>query len=139
MTQALAHRGLKGLIQLRWLLSLMSAVLLLCLSGASAQAHGSHTPFQGAAVATVSQPTATGLVAVVFQTRDEALFKDHDDCPGGSGHVDHMACAGVSCHAVAGGAGLVLDCPRSQGDYEGLAMTAGDGRIIAPLFHPPKI
>lgn len=138
MAELLRHRGLKGLVQLRWLLPLLSAVLLLCFSGAGAQAHGISTLVQSVTSAAVSQSPSTGSVAMASQTREEAQAGD-DHCPGGNGYVAHGACAGVSCHAAANGAGPATDFQPSHSDYERLAMTVGDGRIIAPLFHPPKI
>src|SRR5690242_13979117 len=130
MTEALLYRVWKALARPRRLLPLLSAVLLLCFPSVS-QAHGIHAPAQGAFSAAVSHP-ATGLsVTIVSRPRSNAQIDDHD-CPDGSGHVDHIACAGVSCHAVANGTGPATDFQPAQSDYERLAMTVGDGRTIAP-------
>jgi hypothetical protein len=140
MTEAWLHRGVQRLVQLRWILPLVSAVLLLCFSGANAQAHGPYAPVKKA-VDAVSNGARTAAVMVVVQTRDGAALgarSDHE-CPGGSSHADHTACAGISCHAAADDAGPTTDFQSSPTDYERLATGVGDGRAIAPLFHPPKI
>lgn len=140
MIEAMAHRGWKRRLRRRWLLPFLSAVLL-CLSGLGAQAHGLYAP--GAATERVgSAPSfSVASISIVSQTQDSASpdARADDDCPVGGGHLDHSACAGVSCHAVASGAWPFAEYRPCRSAYERLAATVGDGRSVAPLFHPPKI
>lgn len=128
MSEAKAHRRHKERGQRRWLLLLLSAVLI-CLSGPGAQAHGIHAPPSISSISVMSQP----------QNSASLDMRTGDDCPAGGGHVDHGACAGVSCHAAASGVWPVADYQPRRCAYERLVATVGDGRVVAPLFHPPKV
>lgn len=140
MTEAMAHRGWKRRLQRRWLLPLLSAALL-CLSGLGAQAHGVHAP--GAAIERVGAVPSSSVasISIVSHTQVSASLdaRADADCPVRGRHLDHSACAGVSCHAVASGAWPVAEYQPCRSAYERLAATVGDGRSVAPLFHPPKI
>lgn len=144
MTHASVYRNFSQAARLRWALSLLLAALMMLSFAASAEAHGLPVPVPYAATATGSASAADGVAAIVTQMWESAQSGTAGHCPGGAGGANHSACAGlscagVSCHAVAGGTAAAADVEPCQTGYERLAATGGDGRIIAPLFHPPKI
>jgi hypothetical protein len=138
MSESLRHRVVKGLIRLRRVALLLCAVLLLCFSPVGVRAHGIHSPAQIDSGGAVSHKPTAGLLTAVANAQENAGSSDHD-CPSGAGHVYHSGCAGISCHALASGVGAVAYFRPRRTPYQRLATQFSDGRIIAPLFHPPKI
>lgn len=144
MTHASVYRRFNQAAGLRSALSLLLGALMMLSFAASAEAHGLPVPAPYAATATGSASPADGVAAIVTVTLVSAQPGIGGHCPSGASGADHNACAGVSCagvscHAVAGGTAAAADFESCQTGYERFAATGGDGRIIAPLFHPPKI
>jgi hypothetical protein len=98
-----------------------------------AHAHGVAPAMSPVAAQSMSEQALTATDA------DTAADTDHG-CPSGTSHTNHQACLGGGvCHAMTMGIEIVIDLHPRLSLYQPIAIAAGDGRIIAPLPHPPKL
>lgn len=132
VVSAIFHHLLSSRCRLGWV-RVLGCLAVLVLWVPLAHAHGVAPAMAPVAAVSMSEHM---LTAADTDAADEA----NHGCPSGTSHTDHRACLGGGvCHAMTIGAEIVIDLHPRLSIYQPIAIAAGDGRVIAPLPHPPKL
>jgi hypothetical protein len=140
MVDAIPDRATNAWIQLRWMLPLLAAILLACSLASGANAHSAWSPTQAGYDTTMPKALEARIASAISAIAPWDIVRSGNaDCPFGADHANHLACTGSACPAVAEGPRWAVGYSSTHRAYEQFAVHIGDGRIIPPLFHPPKI